>query len=243
MKAAEPDVKTNYTREELKKIFENRLKTQQRHGNMNGGLYFIPSLIYSLLIRYDKELYHKKTQSKKWMNYLLNTIFFELMSGEIVPLNVVKELKLIEMKRMKMLFDKQNSQIQRRIKLSEKEVCLKAQDYNFSKKYGVYITRDGSCTLEKVFLGTEHGAVEDIDDVSLDHVTPICQVLREQSAKLNYITKIDHLIRNSNKDYRISTIEKYIEFNDQDALNGLWDELFLIIRETHGLRVCDILVN
>ena len=90
------DPKTN-KKVDLVENYKERLNTQRRLGNQSGSLYFIPFLLLSILDKYDKNKANPNGYKKlkdKWFETMLNSVYFELTSGRIVPLYAVEKISL-----------------------------------------------------------------------------------------------------------------------------------------------------
>ena len=234
-------------------VFENRLRSQDRAGNNSGTLYFSPTILCTLLNNYDAACSNEGSFIT-WINNTLKSVYFELQTGEIIPLSAVSELHL-ESSTQQVA---NNSVSLQNIQLSSLQLVNiptpSAQTQN-NNMYEVYICRVGSNKQERVYLGDKLNLAKNgTMDLTLDHVVTTYDMREQYQNDLEYIAKIDALIRffipqhpkmKSRKLYNaIATdIANIISFNDQTALNKLNDELALIVRATRGIRVCTARVN
>jgi len=234
-------------------VFENRLRSQDRPGNDSGTLYFSPTILCSLLNQYDKAC-GSKGSFTTWIENTLNSVYFELMSGEILPLSAISQLHL----RFIQQEGNNNCVLPAKITLSNIPLGAIPQPsiQTQGDMYEVYICRNGSSTPERVYLGDKLNLAKDgVKDLTLDHVVTTYDMREQYHDDLEYIAKIDALIRyfhqrhNSISNFRseCTAIAKDIaditDFNDKTALNKLNEELALIVRATRGIRVCSKRVN
>ena len=244
----------------LIEVFESRLRSQDRVGNDSGTLYFSPRILSHLMTKYD-EAYGKKGYVKsgsftKWIENTLKSVYFELMSGEIVPLSAISKLHLISSKQQEQVENSKDWCPQKNsLKLSNFQIGDIPQQHSSHKPtmYEVYICRKDSDEKEPVYLGDKLNLLEDgLRDLTLDHVVTTYDMREQYHEDLAYIAKIDALIRyflpkdekfEKNRSSIAKNIEYIIDFNDETALNKLKEELDLIVRATRGIRVCSKRVN
>ena len=242
----------------LIEVFGNRLRSQDRKGNDSGTIYFSPTILGSLLKQYDKACGGKGSFTS-WIEKTLKSVYFELYSGEIVPLSSVSELHLITPQQQVQVLNN-NSILPQNVKLSSIQIGAIPQPaiQKQNNMYEVYICRKGSTTPERVYLGDKLNLAKNgVEDLTLDHVVTTYDMREQYYDDLECIAKIDALIRyvrpqfSSIKNFRsqCNAIAKYIvdnkiiDFMDLTALNKLRDELDLIVRATRGIRVCSKRVN
>lgn len=233
-------------------VFENRLRSQDRAGNNSGTLYFSPTILCTLLNNYDAACSNEGSFIT-WINNTLKSVYFELQTGEIIPLSAVSELHLKSSTQQVA----NNSVSLQNIKLSSLQLVNiptpSAQTQN--NMYEAYICRVGSNKQERVYLGDKLNLAKDgTSDLTLDHVVTTYDMREQYQNDLEYIAKIDALIRffipqhpqmKSRTLYNAiaKDIVQIINFKDQTALNKLNEELALIVRATRGIRVCTARVN
>ena len=255
------DPKTN-KKVDLVENYKERLNTQRRLGNQSGSLYFIPFLLLSILDKYDKNKANPNGYKKlkdKWFETMLNSVYFELTSGRIVPLYAVEKISLetcslrqppsVPQNILPLKLSNLPQPLPQPVFRSKKKVYSVFIDYNiveheYDKKNKTYNTKIRNYNHERVNLGDEINLAEGgIEDLTLDHVVPIYSVLEAYREQLPYISMIDQLIKLHNGDYRVGTITHLIDSDDPESLKELQKELNFVMRATRGLRVCSQRVN
>ena len=230
----------------LETIIKNRLRTQNRNGSKAGNLYFYPSVICKILNTYEENANRKNTQRvfDSWLDSFLESVYFELITGKIVPLNMVKKVNLIPINNSS--HSLQNP-IVCGVSLLKKGGNFPPPIQKIEQKYEVHIVyiEQQQEKTEQVYVGTQGNVVTGISDLTVDHVQPIKETLQKNILDLTCIHGIDEIIRASGyttKNEICKEIPKYIEINDE-IYDMLKDELNLILRETKGLRMIASSVN
>lgn len=222
----------------LETIIKNRLRTQNRNGSVAGNLYFYPSVISKILNAYEKSAI--KSAFNDWLNASLESVYFVLVSGKIVPLYLVKEVNLIPEEKSSTILEPSMKYGKDLLRRGSVTFSAKQQKV----KYIVYI-KYADKGPEQVYVGTEDNMVTGINDLTIDHVQPIKETLEKNILELPYMHGIDEIIRASDytKKGEISKeIPKYIQL-DEISYKGLIKELDLIRRETRGLRMIASVMN
>lgn len=229
--------------DDLDTILKNRLRTQDRNGNDNGGLYFYPSMICTILHNYEKQpgVISKKYGFVNWLNNSLDSVFFNVGCCRKILYSEVESLILEShaICEIGLSLPKATS-----YKLSTLFPYLTTKQKNKFKVF-VKLKRSTQKPL-RVNVGTKDNLITGIDDLTIDHIQPISETLKKNASKLKYISLLDAMIRtlklNSKRDIR-QQIPQCIDYNDITAYNELKKELNLIIRETKGLRMIASSVN
>lgn len=229
--------------EDLDSILKNRLRTQDRNGNDNGGLYFYPSLICTLLHQYENAPSYtgSKLGFVNWLNDSLDSVFFQVGCCRKISYSKVESLILESVPIKNRCLTLQKAV---KYKLS---ALLPAITSKQDIKYKVSVKLKGGVQKPlRVNVGTKDNLITGIKDLTIDHVQPISKTLKKNTAKLKYISVLDAMIRMlglKNKEDIRTQIPTLIHYNDKEAREGLVKELDLILCETKGLRMVASSVN
>ena len=230
----------------LEKVLKDRLNSQDRKVNKLGEIVFYPSVVGNILTNYENILKLKNNAYEMWLNNSLRSVYFELKTGEIVPLCLVQELELVPVDIFKSVLSK------RRYLLSKPTPHIYITMVKSGKMYEVYIKyldpkNCGHIIRQRVYVGTKDNLVKDLKDFTIDHVQPMKQTLSQNILYLPYLSAISRLIYDSGCKSDRTTVRKtisgYINYRDRIAYNGLVEELNLILRETKGLRMIASVMN
>lgn len=216
---------------DLIKVFQSRINTQRRSGNQSGGICFNPSLIRQLL----NKLGNKKAYNQ-WIEQTLDSVYFELVSGKIVPLRLVEHLYLKEAAIPSIMTSSG-------VPLPGIKPITPAPALPSSISwYEVYIDYSENCqtfTNERVYLGDDLNLARGgIEDVTLDHVVPIRDILTDNASRLPYLTAISFIAKSVGTSS--AAVSSYITGNISAQIV---DELNLIVQKTRGIRICSGRVN
>jgi len=216
---------------DLMSIFKSRITTQRRYGNLFGGICFIPSLIGQIL----KNSGHK-TDYNKWIDKTLDSVYFELESGKIVPLRFVEHLYLKETT-IKSILPCSGTSLPGIAPIAN---IATISSNNWYAVYLDYVENNHTYTNERVYLGDDLNlAYGGIKDVTMDHVVPIRDILTNYADKLPYLTAISCIMQ-SVKSPSYSNVNSYITSN---ISSQIVNELNLIVQKTRGIRICSGRVN
>lgn len=216
---------------DLIKVFKSRINTQRRNGNVSGGICFHPSLIRQILNNLGN-----KTAYNQWIEQTLDSVYFELYSGKIVPLRLVEQLYLKEVVTPPIALSSgiSLSGISPKTPISTSSSSI--------SWYEVYIDYKENCqtfTDERVYLGDDLNLARGgIEDVTLDHVVPMRDILTDYVNHLPYLTAISIITQSVGTSY--TNVSPHITGNISAQIA---DELGLIVRKTRGIRICSGRVN
>ena len=217
---------------DLISVFKSRINTQRRNGNLSGGICFIPSLIRQILKKFGN-----KTFYDQWLEKTLDSVYFELDSGKIVPLRFVEHLYLKETA-TKSILPSSGSSLSGIAPIAYTPTTSSSVSW-----YEVYVDYKENCqtyTNERVYLGDDLNLARGgIEDVTLDHVVPIRDVLTDFADQLPYLKAISYIVQNI-KPSSYTNVKNYII---NDISTHLVNELNLIVQKTRGIRICSGRVN
>lgn len=215
----------------------SRIRTQRRFSTTYGGIGFDPPLISAVLKKYGDK---KGVIYQKWMEKTLDSVYF-CVGCRKVFLRDVAEIHFLE--EQNNTIPKTNSNVKGLISLSQFQLPPSG-----TKMYCVKISYDscfGYSTEKRINLGDKLNLVTGIKDLTLDHVIPIRRVLDDNKDKLPYLTKISY-IKEISPSKKVADICNMIDFGDNNKkkiISGIQEELNLIVKKTHGLRICAMRVN
>jgi len=216
----------------LMSIFKSRVNTQRRFGNISGGICFIPSLVKQILKNFGNQ-----TLYDQWLEKTLDSVYFELESGKIVPLRLVNHLYLNEAVITSIL--PSNVTPLQGI-LPKTYTSTTSSSNSWYEVYIDYIEKGQVFTNERVYLGDDLNLAKGgIEDVTLDHVVPIRNILTDYANQLPYLTAISRIIQGV-KSPSYSVVKPYITGN---ISTQIVNELNLIVQKTRGIRICSGRVN
>ena len=237
----------NITYKKIKVIIENcersdnfittlisRIRTQRREATKYGGIGFDPPLVAAVLQKYgDDRIYNK------WIENTLDSVYF-CVGCRKVYLRNVEEIHF-----EKEQYNKSGigNKVKKPISLSRFNIPTIPHDM-----YRVKISFKscfGNTSRKPINLGDKLNLATGIKDLTLDHVIPIRRVLDDNKDKLPYLTKISY-IKEISPSKKVADICNMIDFGDNNKkkiISGIQEELNLIVKKTHGLRICAMRVN
>ena len=248
--------KTKYTQKELIDIFRARFRTQDRKGQ----IYFLPRLYASLFDAIENTCKLTKQAMNNWLDACIGEVYFELMTGEKVRLNDISYVSLVSCSKnidASKLYGLPSSSFRSMINKNGKiKLSTSLQNNNRTipspklcssyTLYEVYLTRKNGNKCERVWLGDSLNLVHSIRELTLDHIQPVNQTLKNNRERLPYIMSIDKLTRAIYCRYHkshITAIISHINTKDPKAYNGLIDEMMFVLRESHGIKICSPIAN
>ena len=212
----------------------SRIRTQRREATNYGGIGFDPPLICAVLRKYGNENIYKD-----WIENTLKSVYF-CVGCRKVYLRDVEEIHLQK--------DSSNtSNIRTKVKIPVMLSQFKIPTVPH-EMYRVKISFKscfGKTSIKPINIGDKLNLATEINDLTLDHVIPIRRVLDDNKDKLPYLTKISY-IKEISPSKKVADICNMIDFGDNNKkkiISGIQEELNLIVKKTHGLRICAMRVN
>ena len=199
---------------------------------MSGGICFFPSLIGQIL----KNFGNKKSYTQ-WIEMTLESVYFELDSGKIVPLRSVEHLYLKETV-FSSILPSSGSSLSGIAPIAS--TTATSSSVSWYEVYIDYKENGHPFTNERVYLGDDLNLARGgIEDVTLDHVVPIRDILTDYAHQLPYLSAISNIVHYV-KSSSFKNVKPYIISNISTNIVG---ELNLIVQKTRGIRICSGRVN